>query len=53
MSTKANATINLKFDSEKQIDTLLSALMPEAKAPPTRRAQYSTEKGWFIFNFDG
>ena len=44
MSTKANATINLKFDSEKQIDTLLSALTPEAKAPPTRRASIQLKK---------
>ena len=44
MSTKATATINLKFNSEKQIDTLLSALIPEAKAPPTRRARIQLKK---------
>jgi KEOPS complex subunit Pcc1 len=38
MSTAAKATINLKFDNEKQADILLSALMPEAKAPPTYRS---------------
>jgi tRNA threonylcarbamoyladenosine modification (KEOPS) complex Pcc1 subunit len=43
MSAEANATINLVF-SEKQVDTLLSALGPEAKAPPTHRSTVKLEK---------
>jgi KEOPS complex subunit Pcc1 len=39
MSSSAKATINLQFESEKQVDTLLSALTPEAKLPPTRRSR--------------
>jgi len=38
MATKAKATIRLKLASEKQLTTLLNALIPEAKAPATRRA---------------
>jgi len=44
MSTIAKATVHLKFASEKQLDTLLSALTPEAKAPPTRRASIRLKK---------
>ena len=44
MSTSAKATIRLKFASEKQLNTLLSALTPEAKAPPTRRASIKLDK---------
>jgi tRNA threonylcarbamoyladenosine modification (KEOPS) complex Pcc1 subunit len=43
MSTEAKATIHLNF-SEKQVDTLLSALLPEAKAPPTHRSSVKLEK---------
>jgi tRNA threonylcarbamoyladenosine modification (KEOPS) complex Pcc1 subunit len=43
MSSEARATIRLSF-SEKQADTLLSALEPEAKAPPTHRANVKLEK---------
>jgi tRNA threonylcarbamoyladenosine modification (KEOPS) complex Pcc1 subunit len=43
MSLEAKATINLNF-SEKQVDTLLSALSPEAKAPPTHRSTVKLEK---------
>jgi Uncharacterized protein conserved in archaea len=43
MSTAAKATIRLNF-SEKQVDTLLSALGPEAKAPPTHRSSVKLEK---------
>ena len=42
--SKANATINFDFASEKQVDTLLCALLPEAKAPPTHRATVKMEK---------
>ncbi len=44
MSTSAKATIRLKFTNEKQLVTLLDALMPEAQAPPTRRAEVKLEK---------
>jgi len=44
MSTKAHATIRLKFASEKQLTPLLSALAPEAKSPLTRRARIRLEK---------
>ncbi len=43
MSLEAEATIHLTF-SEKQLDTLLSALLPEAKAPPTHRSTVKLEK---------
>jgi len=43
MSSEAKATIQLCF-SEKQVDTLLSALGPEAKAPPTHRSSVKLEK---------
>jgi tRNA threonylcarbamoyladenosine modification (KEOPS) complex Pcc1 subunit len=43
MSSEAQATIQLSF-SEKQVDTLLSALGPEAKAPPTHRSVVKLEK---------
>ncbi len=48
MSTKAKATVCLKFASEKQLNTLLSALMPEAKAPPTKRASIKLDKNGVI-----
>jgi tRNA threonylcarbamoyladenosine modification (KEOPS) complex Pcc1 subunit len=44
MSTKATATIRLNFTSEKQLDTLLNALMPEAQAPQTHRAAIKLQK---------
>lgn len=43
MSLEAKATIRLTF-TEKQVDTLLSALQPEAKAPPTHRSTVKLEK---------
>lgn len=43
MSSEAKATIHLSF-SERQVDTLLSALEPEAKAPPTHRSTVKLEK---------
>jgi tRNA threonylcarbamoyladenosine modification (KEOPS) complex Pcc1 subunit len=43
MSTEAKITIHLSF-SELQVDTLLSALLPEAKAPPTHRSSVKLEK---------
>jgi len=44
MPTSAKAIVNLKFASEKQLDTVFSALTPEAKAPPTRRASIILKK---------
>jgi KEOPS complex subunit Pcc1 len=44
MSTAAKATIYLKFDTEKQAETLMSALTPEAKAPPTHRSNIQLTK---------
>ena len=44
MSTKACATINLNFNSEKQLDALIDALTPEAKAPQTHRAAINLQK---------
>jgi tRNA threonylcarbamoyladenosine modification (KEOPS) complex Pcc1 subunit len=40
----AKATINFEVASEKQVDTLLCALSPEAKAPSTHRATVKMEK---------
>lgn len=44
METKAKASVRLKFNSEKQLTTLLDALKPEVNAPVTRRASVSLEK---------
>ncbi len=44
MATHAQASIRLKFEAEKQVDTLLSALMPEANAPQTHRAAIKLQK---------
>ena len=44
MATKAKATVRLKFASDKQLTTLLDALMPEANAPAIRRANVKLEK---------
>lgn len=38
MATRAKAAIHLKFQSEKQLSTLLAALSPEAETTVTRRA---------------
>lgn len=49
MTTRAKATVHLKFTSEKQLTTLLNALIPEANAPVTRRANVKLEKdGLFL-----
>jgi tRNA threonylcarbamoyladenosine modification (KEOPS) complex Pcc1 subunit len=44
MSTKATASIRLKFASQKQLTTILNALTPETKAAATRRATVKLEK---------
>jgi tRNA threonylcarbamoyladenosine modification (KEOPS) complex Pcc1 subunit len=49
MSNSAKAKIRLKFQKPKQIKTILDALMPEANAPVTRRANIKLEKdGLFL-----
>ena len=49
MSTSAKADIRLKFINQKQIETLLDALNPEANAPVTRRANVKLKKdGLFL-----
>jgi tRNA threonylcarbamoyladenosine modification (KEOPS) complex Pcc1 subunit len=44
MASRAKATIRLRFASDKQLATLLDALIPEAKAPVIRRANVKLEK---------
>jgi len=44
MAIRAKATVRLKFSSDKQLTTLLNALMPEANAPATRRSVVKLEK---------
>jgi tRNA threonylcarbamoyladenosine modification (KEOPS) complex Pcc1 subunit len=49
MAIRAKANVRLKFASEKQLSALLNALMPEANAPVTRRANVKLEKdGLFL-----
>jgi len=49
MAIRAKANVRLKFASDKQLSTLLNALMPEANAPVTRRATVKLEKdGLFL-----
>ena len=49
MAIRAKATVRLKFYSDKQLTTLLNALMPEANAPVTRRSTVKLEKdGLFL-----
>lgn len=49
MATKAKANVRLKFTSQKQLSTFLSALTPEANAQVTRRANVKLEKdGLFL-----
>ena len=49
MAVKAKANIRLKFQTEKQLETLLDALTPEAKAPVTRRVNVKLQKdGLFL-----
>ena len=44
MATRAKATVRLKSASDKQLTTLLKALIPEANAPVIRRAKVKLEK---------
>ncbi|MEM3730624.1 MAG: KEOPS complex subunit Pcc1 [Candidatus Bathyarchaeia archaeon] len=46
---KANASMRLKFNSEKILDTIFRALEPEAKKPATMRSRASLERdGTFL-----
>ncbi len=47
METKAKAAVRLKFNSKKQLSTILNALAPEANSPITRRANIKLEKDGF------
>lgn len=44
MSESAKVVMRLKFGSQKQVDTLFAALMPEAEAPPTHRSKVKLQK---------
>jgi tRNA threonylcarbamoyladenosine modification (KEOPS) complex Pcc1 subunit len=44
MSVCAKASVNLKFKSEKQLLTVLSALEPETKVLTTKRAGVQLQK---------
>jgi tRNA threonylcarbamoyladenosine modification (KEOPS) complex Pcc1 subunit len=49
MAIKATATLRLKLSSDKQLTTLLDALMPEVNATVTRRANVKLGKeGLFL-----
>ena len=49
MVTKAKTTVRIKFNSEKQLTTLLDALMPEVFTIATRRANVKLGKdGLFL-----
>jgi tRNA threonylcarbamoyladenosine modification (KEOPS) complex Pcc1 subunit len=41
---KAKATIRMRLSSEKQLNTLLDALTPEAEKPVGKRAKATLEK---------
>jgi tRNA threonylcarbamoyladenosine modification (KEOPS) complex Pcc1 subunit len=49
MSARAKADIRLKFQTEKQLKTLLNALIPEARATVTRRANVKLQKDGLFF----
>ena len=44
MTTRAKATVRLKFSNQKQLNTLLCALKPEADTPVTRRVKINLAK---------
>lgn len=49
MAIRARANVRLKFNTEKQLTTLIDALTPEANAPINRRANVKLEKdGLFL-----
>jgi tRNA threonylcarbamoyladenosine modification (KEOPS) complex Pcc1 subunit len=41
---KAKATVRLKFPSEKWLEMVIRALLPETKKPATTRSKVSLEK---------
>jgi tRNA threonylcarbamoyladenosine modification (KEOPS) complex Pcc1 subunit len=41
---KAKATVRLQFPSEKQLETVMAALAPEANAPVNRRSKVAFAK---------
>lgn len=49
MSIRGKARIQLKFQSQRQLASVLDALTPEAKAPVTRRANVQLKQnGMFL-----
>ena len=44
MATKAKAIVRIRIASEKELTSLINAIMPEAKATVTRRAKVKLEK---------
>ena len=49
MSIRAKASMQLKFQTQRQLTSLLGALTPEAKAPVTRRANIQLKQdGLFL-----
>jgi tRNA threonylcarbamoyladenosine modification (KEOPS) complex Pcc1 subunit len=49
MSSRAKADIRLKFANQRQVDTLLDSLTPEANAPVTSRVNIKLQKdGLFL-----
>lgn len=41
---KRNAVVRMSFPSQKHLDTVLKALEPEARKPPTDRSKTTLEK---------
>lgn len=41
---KANAVLRLKFPSQRHLEIIFKALLPEVRKPPTIRSQASLEK---------
>jgi len=41
---KANAVLRLKFPSQRHLEIIFKALLPEVRKPPTMRSQASLEK---------
>jgi len=49
MSSSAKANIRLKFANDKQVETLLDSLTPEANSPATRRVNIKLQRdGLFL-----
>jgi len=41
---KANAVLRLKFPSQRHLEIIFKALLPEVRKPPTMRSRASLEK---------